>query len=92
MRERQVSGIACVKKRPQAVIARSGKRTLVGLLDHFIRPHENRVGNLDAERFRGFHVDDQFELWSAALPGRSAGFAPLSILSTYLAALRNDSA
>jgi len=30
--------------------------------DHHISTQQNRVGNLDAERFRGFHVDDQLEL------------------------------
>ena len=32
-----------------------------GLLDDFVGAHEDRVGDLDAERFRGFHVDDQLE-------------------------------
>jgi hypothetical protein len=39
-----------------------GKRSFAALLDDLGRLHQNRVGNLEAERLSGFQVDLQFEL------------------------------
>ena len=44
---------------PRAAI---GKTHAASSLDYLVGAHENRVGNLDAERFRGFQVHDEFKL------------------------------
>jgi hypothetical protein len=49
------------------------------------RPH-NCWRDLDPERLRRFDIDYQFEFEGCSI-GKSAGFAPLRILSTKVAAL-----
>jgi hypothetical protein len=67
--------------------------TLVATVPSVKSPHlpgpAPTAGRL-AERLGRFQVDHQFEL-RGLLHGRSAGLAPLGILSMYLAARRNKS-
>ena len=53
--------------------------TEVWLLDHVIRPLQERRRDRQAESLGGVEVDDEFELRGL---GRSSGLAPLRILST----------
>ena len=47
----------CVPNGPDTQSSRSRQ-----LIDHLIGAHEYRIGNLDAERLSGFHVNYQVEL------------------------------
>ena len=58
-RQRLLAGHSTGLYRPQAVIANSRKRTTAVLLDHLIRPPQQRLRNRDAERPGGFPVDRQ---------------------------------
>ena len=51
------------------------------LFDDLIGPQQHRRRDGEPEGLRGLHVDDQLEL-RRLLDWRSAGFAPLRILST----------
>src|SRR5215470_5480151 len=65
-------------------------RETSNLLDHLISARQQRRHDCQAERLRRLEVDDQFEL-RRLLDGRSAGLAPLRILSTYAAPRRDSS-
>ena len=52
-----------------------------GLLDDVVGPEQERLRDRQAERLRGIQIDDQLEL-CGLFDGRSAGLAPLRILST----------
>jgi len=56
-----------------------------------IGAQQKRFRNLDAGYVGGFEVDEQFELVGCST-GKSPGFVPFSILSTYPAARRYRSA
>ena len=45
-------------------------------------------GTVEAERLSGLEVDHQLDIWSAFCTGRSAGFSPLRMRSTYEAERR----
>jgi hypothetical protein len=49
------------------------------LLDEFVRSHQERLGNGQAERLGGLHVDDQLEL-GGLLHGEIGGLGPLEDL------------
>jgi hypothetical protein len=51
-----------------------------GLLDHVVRPSQDRRWDRQAEGLGGFEVDDELES-CGLLAGRSAGFAPLRMCS-----------
>ena len=50
-------------------------------IDHLIRPQQHRLRDRQAESLGGLEVDHQLELGGCST-GRSAGLAPLRILST----------
>jgi hypothetical protein len=58
-----------------------GQAALACLLDHLIRPLQERRRDRQAEGLGGLEVDEQFE-FAGLFDGRSPGFAPLRILST----------
>ena len=58
--------------------------------NHPVRPRQHVRRNRQADLLGGFQIDDELELVGCST-GRSAGFAPFKILSTYVAARRNKS-
>jgi len=54
---------------------------MLTLLDHLIRAEQQRGWDGKPESLGGLEVDDELEL-GGLLDGRSAGLAPLRILST----------
>src|SRR3954449_11767875 len=73
--------------RPIAASQFSPKRAFAALLDNLSRLHQNRVGNLDAERLGGFEIDDSFK-FERLFDGQVAGFRPLE----YLVRIDSDAA
>jgi hypothetical protein len=55
--------------------------SILTLLDHLVRSLQDPLRNRQADLLCGLHVDYQLKL-RRLLDGRSAGFAPLRILST----------
>jgi hypothetical protein len=64
-----------------ALARRAAELLLFASLDHLIRPRQQRGWDGEAEGLGGLEVDDQFN-FVACPTGRSAGLAPLRILST----------
>ena len=61
------------------------ERSYTCLLNHLIRLEEHDLWNGEAQRLRSLEVNDQLEFHGLST-GRAAGFVPLKILFTKLAA------
>jgi hypothetical protein len=58
--------------------------------DHLVGSSDQRGRHCEAERLGGLEVDHQLDLVGACT-GKSAGFSPLRMRSTWTAARRNSS-
>jgi len=59
--EQQLSIATNAYSRPQPVTQVFQNQSLGFLLDHLVGAHEDRLGDLDAERFGGFEIDHKFD-------------------------------
>jgi hypothetical protein len=79
-------GVGGVKR----AVGRERVHSPFALLNHLIRSRQYRWRDREPQRLGGLGVDDNLERGGCST-GRSAGLAPLRIVSTYSAAWRNCS-
>ena len=75
----------CAAHKPMS--AKCQKRTWTELFDHLVGAEQDGLGYFEAERLGDFAIEDKLKLHTRSI-GRSAGLAPLRILSTKMAARR----
>ena len=83
---RQLSGVerSCLPRKRMAQFDPEQKWWSKSSIDHLVGAQEEGFRNCEADRLRRLEIDHKFEL-GRLLDGQLSGFAPLRILSTYIA-------